>query len=115
MQKALSHLRKIKPDWTYVVALQTMVFARVSPEQDRVLIGRNVKWLENTQIPEGPSKGAWSYPGRGAGDNSNAQFALLALLRGRTRRRFSERPNVAAGQDLLGAVPERRRLVGLYS
>jgi hypothetical protein len=79
MQKSLSHLRRVKPDWTYVVSLQTMVFARASPELDRVLIGRNVKWLENTQIAEGPSKGAWSYPGRGAGDNSNAQFALLAL------------------------------------
>ena len=53
MQKALNHLRKITPAWTYVVALQTMVFARASPEQDRVLIGRNVKWLENAQHRRG--------------------------------------------------------------
>ena len=79
MQKALNHLRKIKPQWTYVVSLQTMVFARAEPEKDRVLIGRNVKWLENTQILEGPYKGAWTYPGVGGGDNSNSQFALLAL------------------------------------
>ena len=35
MQKALEHLRGIKPEQTYVVALQTMVFARAEPERDR--------------------------------------------------------------------------------
>jgi hypothetical protein len=79
LQRALSHLRSLDARWTYVVAVQTMVLARASPEQDRVLIGRNVRWLERTQITEGPTKGAWSYPGRGGGDNSNSQFALLAL------------------------------------
>lgn len=80
LQKALSHLRKIKPERTYVVALQTMAFARAEPERDRFLIDRNVKWLQATQIKEGPCKGAWTYPGIGGeGDNSNSQFALLAL------------------------------------
>ena len=81
MQKALNYLRTIRPERTYVVALQTMVFARAEPDRDRELILRNVKWLENTQIIEGPFKGAWTYPGMGGagGDNSNSQFALLAL------------------------------------
>ena len=80
MQKALDYLRTIRPERTYAVALQTMVFARAEPDRDRELILRNVKWLESTQIKEGPFKGAWTYPGLGAGgDNSNSQFALLAL------------------------------------
>ncbi|MBU4273223.1 MAG: DUF4159 domain-containing protein [Planctomycetes bacterium] len=83
MQKALIYLRKIKSEKTYVVALQTMVFARAEPEKDRLLIRSNVKWLEGNQIAAGPYKGAWTYstcPGcSGEGDNSNAQFALLAL------------------------------------
>jgi len=80
MRAALNCLRKIEPERTYVVALQTMVFARAEPDKDRLLIGRNVRWLEKTQIEDGPCKGAWTYPGLGAeGDNSNAQFALLAL------------------------------------
>ena len=81
MQKALDYLRKIKPERTYVVSLQTMVFARATPDRDREVIFRNVKWFEKTQITEGPYKGAWTYPGLGVGeaDNSNSQFALLAL------------------------------------
>ena len=84
IQRALGQLRKIPPKMTYVVALQTMVFARAEPERDRPLIARNVKWLEGTQIVAGPYKGAWTYPGiagigTGDGDNSNSQFALLAL------------------------------------
>ena len=37
MQKALEYLRKIEPERTYVVSLQTMVFARAEPERDRLL------------------------------------------------------------------------------
>lgn len=80
MQKALNYLRKFKPEKTYVVSLQTMALARAEPDRDRVQIGQNVKWLERTQIDDGPCKGAWTYPGIGGdGDNSNSQFALLAL------------------------------------
>ncbi len=78
IQRALAALRKVSPASTYVVALQTMVFARAEPERDLPLIGRNVSWLEKTQIQEGESKGSWAYPGLN-GDNSNSQFALLAL------------------------------------
>jgi len=74
IQRALVHLRKFEPTRTYSVALQTMVLCAAQPLRDRVLIQRNVRWLEATQ-KEG---GQWSYPA-GGGDNSNSQFALLAL------------------------------------
>lgn len=78
IQKALNYLRKVEPERTYQVSLQTMVFCRAEPERDRLLIGRNVRWLERTQVEAEPTRGSWSYPGM-SGDNSNAQFALLAL------------------------------------
>ncbi len=74
IQKALAFLRKIEPTATYSVALQTMAFCAAAPRRDQILIQRNVRWLEKTQL----DKGQWSYPGVG-GDNSNSQFALLAL------------------------------------
>ena len=115
MQKALSYLRKIKPAATYVVALQTMVFARAEPDRDRVLIDRNVKWLESTQIAEGRTKGRGPIPASGGdGDNSNTQFALLALYEAERVGVSANDQHVAAGQDVLGEVPERRRLVGLH-
>jgi hypothetical protein len=89
IQKALGYLRKIDSKRTYVVALQTMVFCRAEPDKDRLRIRSNVKWLEGTQLTEGPNKGSWSYPGAD-GDNSNAQFALLALHE-------AERVGVSAG------------------
>jgi hypothetical protein len=81
IQRALLYLRRIPAERTYVVSLQTMVFARATPDRDRALIARNVRWLERTQLSEGPYRGAWTYPGLGAaGDNSNTQFALLGLF-----------------------------------
>lgn len=110
IQKSLYYLRTIQLKKTYVVALQTMVFARVKlardhelllqnvkqrqneqdnnspfvgraePYRNHELIIRNVKWLENAQVTGGECKGAWSYgAGRRTADNSNAQFAMLAL------------------------------------
>jgi hypothetical protein len=77
VQKGLAHLRKVKPSQTYVVALQTLVFARAGQPADRERIQRNVDWLLESRKPDG-----WSYGGRGRGgsaDNSNTRFALLAL------------------------------------
>ena len=80
MQSALAYQRAIEPEMTYAVALQTMVFCAAEPEKDRLLIRRNVKWLEQTQITTGFRNGAWKYSAKqGFGDNSNTQFALLAL------------------------------------
>ena len=79
LKNALDYLRKIELERTYVVALQTMVFCAAEPDKDRLLIQRNVKWLERYQIKGGKTgEGGWSYPGADA-DNSNTQFALLAL------------------------------------
>ena len=89
MQKTLVFLRGLKPERTYVTSLQTMVFCRAEPQNDMLLISRNVKWLESKQIPDTDRRGAWSYP-QGSGDNSNSQFALLALSE-------AERVGVQAG------------------
>ncbi len=77
--KAVDYLRGLQLDKTYTVSLQTMVLCTAEPKKDTLLIRRNVQWLEAHQIKDGPRKGAWSYPGPG-GDNSNSQFALLALF-----------------------------------
>jgi hypothetical protein len=78
IEQALAALRNTKPTKTYSVALQTMVFCAAEPAKDMVLIQRNVRWLEQTQIQDGDGRGAWSYPGMDP-DNSNSQFALLGL------------------------------------
>jgi hypothetical protein len=78
VRQALNYLRGLDPDKTYTISLQTMVLCAAEPKRDLLRIRRNVQWLEAHQNKEGPRKGAWSYPGPG-GDNSNAQFAVLAL------------------------------------
>lgn len=83
IQRALRRFRQFEPNKinsTYSVSLQTMVFCRAEPSRDAALIQRNVQWLESVQVKEGPDRGGWSYPGFGLrADNSNSQFALLAL------------------------------------
>ncbi len=63
---------------TYTRSLQTMVFCRANPQKYLVKIKINADWLQKAQLLEGPNRGAWAYP-VGSGDNSNSQFALLAL------------------------------------
>ncbi len=80
--RALDYLRTLEPKMTYATSLQTMVFCTVGDRRDAPLITKNVQWLEETQIKRTDDRrsGAWSYSEReGRGDNSNAQFALLAL------------------------------------
>lgn len=80
LQKALTQVRKIDGKWTYVVALQTMVLCAAEPEKDGDLIRRNVLYLTSNQNRDEKTAGCWGYNDRaGRGDNSNAQFALLAL------------------------------------
>jgi hypothetical protein len=57
-----------------------MVFAAASPVEDRQRIRENVDWLEDTQLKQG-NAGRWAYgEGQGGdGDNSNTQYAMLAL------------------------------------
>ena len=61
-----------------------MVFCAAEPEKRQMLIRRNVKWLESVQITSGDRKGVWPYGAQRDvdpvyGDNSNTQFAVLAL------------------------------------
>ncbi|HVX11827.1 MAG TPA: DUF4159 domain-containing protein [Pirellulales bacterium] len=78
VQNALNYLRKRKPQMTYSTALQTMVFCAAEPATNLALIKRNALWLEQNQKKAGAMMGAWGYP-QAEGDNSNSQFALLAL------------------------------------
>ncbi len=75
VQKGLEYLRKIEPTQTYVVGLQTMVFALAGQDAER--IQRNVTWLVKARQP-----GGWSYSVGGSPDNSNTQYALLGLHEG---------------------------------
>ena len=83
MQAALKQVRMIPAEKTYVVSLQTMVMCMASPKADLLHIRHNVDALESWQNKGGvadPRNGAWSYgPQIRGGDNSNSQFALLAL------------------------------------
>lgn len=83
IQRSLQFLRTIDPKRTYATSLQTMVFCVAEPSRDKFLIDRNVKWLDAQQFRDGsPYDGGWGYgsgPDTGVADNSNTQFALLAL------------------------------------
>jgi hypothetical protein len=81
IQKALTYLRTLEPNKTYTVSLQTMALCAAEPKRDFLLIQKNARWLSRVQITKGPRTGSWSYPlGDGVGgDNSNSQFAVLAL------------------------------------
>jgi len=80
VKRALGYIRdKVKPEKTYTVALQTMVLCKAKPTGYKLLVSRNVRWLESQQKQATDSRpGAWGYPAA-SGDNSNSQFALLAL------------------------------------
>jgi len=85
--RALNYLRNFTPEElgsTYSVSLQTMVFAAAEPERDGVKLAANVEWLTKAQIRPGERvlwPGTWTYTLNKSmfGDNSNTQYALLAL------------------------------------
>ena len=83
--RALTFLRNRRLHMTYSVSLQTMVLCVAEPKKDKLLIQRNVAWLEKMQLSGGhPNSGGWAYSDatrqtRGNGDPSNTQFAILAL------------------------------------
>lgn len=81
LRKSLDALAGMELDKVYTVSLQTMVLCAAEPKRHQIKIGANVRLLEKWQVKAGPRSGAWSYPGIGdvGGDNSNTQFALLAL------------------------------------
>ncbi len=78
--KALDYLNGSPlPRATYAASLQVMAFCQADPVQYKVKVNELAMWLEATQIKDGKNKGGWHYGTRGDGDNSNTQFAILAL------------------------------------
>jgi uncharacterized protein DUF4159 len=122
LRAALGWLRSRTLDRTYTVALQTMVLCKASSDRDRLLIKRNVEWLERSQVREGSESGGWAYPAALPGhlaDNSNSQFALLALdaaarvgVKVRESTWLLARDYWATGQDKNGSWGYYRRTKG---
>ena len=81
IRRALAYLRNRNNtrEKTYVRSLMIMAFCRAQPDTEKLRIAEYVRWLEQRQITRGEHQGAWSYPFQGDGDNSNTQFAMLAL------------------------------------
>ena len=79
IQRGLKTLRDEKNSQTYLVALRTMVFARVGQAEDRQQIQTNVDWLVNARSNSGWSYGVLEGKSDKITDNSNTQYALLAL------------------------------------
>lgn len=80
VQRGLEYVRAMDSKKTYAVSLQTMVLCAADPKRDHYQIRENVRLLSKSQVRKGTFKGGWSYSGNaGTADNSNAQFALLAL------------------------------------
>lgn len=82
IQGGLAYLRTIPPGQTYVVALQTMVFALAGQAVDRERIQANVDWLVSARGANGWSYGRLQGVGGNIPDNSNTQYALLGLHEG---------------------------------
>ncbi len=88
IRRALAYLRKTKLSTTYAVALRVMALCAAEPQRDLRQIVDDARWLQEKQIRRPGHSGMWSYPS-GGGDNSNTQFALLALYEAeRTLQQF---------------------------
>lgn len=74
--RALDYIRGERPMQVYEASLQAMAMCAAEPGRDRALIERDVQWLVQAQQDDG----GWAYrQERGASDESNSQFAVLAL------------------------------------
>ena len=84
VQKSLELIESVPGEQltTYFVSLRIMAFATADPSGKRYLrqISSDTRWLIAQQITRNRASGGWNYGmGRGGGDASNSQFALLAL------------------------------------
>ncbi|TWT38899.1 DUF4159 domain-containing protein [Blastopirellula retiformator] len=82
--KALGYLEaKIgQPEHTYALSLQIMAYGLADPVGRKAKIVADAQKLSGIQIRGGDRSGMWTYSdprGGGGGDNSNTQFAILAL------------------------------------
>jgi hypothetical protein len=79
VQKALEYLRRSSPTRTYDISMAIMALAASGQPGMKGKIARLASQLEEYQH-RGASGGSWGYQGeQGWWDNSNAQFAILAL------------------------------------
>ena len=76
INRALTYIRgNQKPQRTYEAALQVMVLCAAEPSKDMAQIKNVIKWLISVQS----SNGGWGYGDGDGDDESNTQFAVLAL------------------------------------
>src|SRR3954470_21722179 len=84
IQRGLEYLRDVEPKLTYVVGLQTMVFAEVGDPKDLPRIQRNVNWLIDARVFRDNKLHGWGYTNETQNtDYSNSQYALLGLHAGK--------------------------------
>src|SRR4051812_21111187 len=82
VRKALLYLEKQPdPDHTYNASLMIMALAQADAKKYGPTIRKLALALAARQMRDDRTKGGWSYkgPGDGSSDNSNTQFAILAL------------------------------------
>ncbi|MFI4875248.1 MAG: prenyltransferase/squalene oxidase repeat-containing protein, partial [Blastopirellula sp. JB062] len=84
LTKGLEYLeaRIGQPDHTYALSLQIMAYSLADPIGRKASIVASAQKLSDIQIRGGDRSGMWTYSdprGGGGGDNSNTQFAILAL------------------------------------
>jgi hypothetical protein len=82
IRKALLYLEKLPdPDRTYNASLMIMAFAQADARKYAPTIKKIALALAARQMRDDRTKGGWSYkgPNDGNSDNSNTQFAILAL------------------------------------
>jgi len=77
--KAVEYLLEVTPEKTYVVSLQTQVFARVDAKKYAKQIQTNADWLLGKAMMKETKLQGWSYPANGVADNSNTHFAVIGL------------------------------------
>jgi hypothetical protein len=77
IRRAMDYIRREVPQKVYEASLQSMALCAADPGRDRELIDRNIRWLVQAQQK---SDGGWAYDQNpGLSDESNSQFAVLAL------------------------------------
>ena len=82
VKKALDYLERLPdPERTYSSSLMIMAFAQADPKKYALTINKLALALAARQMRDDTNKGGWTYKGPvgGSADNSNTQFAVLAL------------------------------------
>jgi beta-lactamase regulating signal transducer with metallopeptidase domain len=81
IQNATQYLLNASPNMTKEIALQTIFLQRLG-KSGAAIYRRNLKWLVDGQIKQGPDAGGWGYQRsaiNGNTDGANSAYAVLAL------------------------------------